>query len=321
MRLFRILLRLIPPVVIVALVIAFGVIPYTFARQMAASLTHPERLPITSTPTTLGFTNWQTVRVDTLDGITLEGWFIPPPSAAVDGTPSDGAAILYLHALGKNRQSMLLQAALLYRQGFGALLIDQRAHGESGGERSTLGYQELADTSALIDFLLTQPEVNPKKIGIVGEGMGAVLGILSASHRPNDVRAVVAQSPYASIEDLIRPEAQREQGLLALTAVPLTRMALEQETSADFSAVNPLAQIYWIHPRAVMLLHGDADRLVAPESSQALYDAARDPRELVFFVSGGHGNLLEADPSLWGRRVTAFLRRYLRDAPLETGNS
>jgi alpha-beta hydrolase superfamily lysophospholipase len=321
MRLFRVLLRLIPLVVIVALVIAFGVIPYTFARQMAAALTHPERLPITSTPTTLGFTNWQTVRVDTLDGITLEGWFIPPPLTAVDGTPSDGAAILYLHALGKNRQSMLLQAALLYRQGFGALLIDQRAHGESGGERSTLGYQELADTSALIDFLLTQPEVNPKKIGIVGEGMGAVLGILSASHRPDDVRAVVAQSPYASIEDLIRPEAQREQGLLALTAVPLTRMVLEQETGADFYAVNPLAQIYWIHPRAVMLLHGDADRLVAPESSQALYDAARDPRELVFFVSGGHGGLLESDPSLWGRRVTAFLRRYLRDAPLETGAS
>jgi len=321
MRLFRVLLRLVPLAAMIALVIAFGIIPYAFARQMAAALVHPQRLPITSTPTSLGFTNWQTVRVDTLDGITLEGWFIPPPAAAADGTPSDGATILYLHGLGGTRQSMLLQAALLYRQGFGALLVDQRAHGESGGDRSTLGYQELADTSALIDFLLTQPEVNPKRIGIVGESLGAVTGILIASHRPDDVRAVVAQSAFASIEDVIRQTAQRDFGLLALTGVPLMRLALEQETGADFSAVNPLAQIYWIHPRAVMLLHGDADPLIAPTASQALYDAARDPRELVFFVSGRHGGLLEADPPLWGRRVTAFLRRYLRDTPIETVNS
>jgi dipeptidyl aminopeptidase/acylaminoacyl peptidase len=321
MRLFHVLLKFAPLAAVAALVIAFGVIPYISARQMAAALTHPRRLPITSTPTDLGFTNWQTVRVDTLDGITLEGWFIPPPAAAADGTPSDGAAILYLHGLGGTRQSMLLQAALLYQQGFGALLIDQRAHGESGGARSTLGYQEVADTSALIDFLLTQPEVNPKKIGIVGESLGAVAGILVASYRPDEVRAVVAQSAFASIDDVIRSTAQRELGLLALTGAPLMRLALEQETGADFNAVSPLAQIGSIHPRAVMLLHGDADPLVAPTASQALYDAARDPRELVFFVSGGHSGLLEADPQLWRRRVTAFLRRYLRDAPIETGGA
>lgn len=318
MRRFRVLLRLLPLVIIAALVLVFGVLPFIFANATAERLVHPARLPVTNTPSDVGFTVWETVRLDAPDGTQLVGWFIPPPPGALDGTPSDGAALLYLHGLGSTRQSLLLQAAFLYRQGFGALLLDQRAHGESGGTVSTLGHLELGDASVMLDYLLARPEVNPKKVGIVGESMGAVVGLLLASHRPDDVRAVVAQSPYASVEGVIQETAEREAGLLSLTYVPFTRMLVQNQTGTDLSAIAPLQQVYWIAPRAVLLLHGDSDRLVDPSNSQRLYDAARDPRELVFFASGGHGGLLEADPALWGRRVTGFLRRYLRDLPTET---
>ncbi|MDZ4766769.1 MAG: alpha/beta fold hydrolase [Chloroflexota bacterium] len=318
-RVLRWLLALVPILLIAALIVIFGILPYGVARSIAHTLTHPARAPITRTPTDVGITEWTTVRLDAPDGIQLVGWFIPPPLTTANGTPSDGTALLYLHGFGGNRQSMLFQAAVLYRQGYGALLIDQRAHGESGGELSTLGYLEMGDASIMIDFLLNEPSVNPKKIGILGESMGAVVALLSASHRANDVRAVIAQSPYASVEGAIDQATRRNAGIVALTLVPLARMAIQTEIGVDPAAINPLEQIYWISPRGLLLMHGDLDPVVAPINSQQLYDAARTPRELVFFANGGHGGLIEDDPALWARRVTAFLARYLRDDPIEDG--
>jgi pimeloyl-ACP methyl ester carboxylesterase len=316
-RLLRFVFALLVIGGIAALIVIFGVVPYTIAQTIAETFTQPARVPITRTPTDVGITDWTHVRLDMFDGGTLIGWYIPPPLTAADGTPSDGTTLLYLHGFGGTRQSMLFQAAILYRLGYGGLLMDQRAHGESSGERSTLGYRELGDVSIMLDFLLAEPRVNPKKIGIVGESMGAVVGILAASHRSNVVRAVVAQSAYASVEGVIETVARREAGIAAVTLVPFARAALAREIGADPAAINPLEQIQWIAPRGVLLMHGDLDPTVAPINSQRLYDAARDPRQLIFVSNGEHGGLIEDDPALWGRRVGAFLRQYLRNAPLD----
>src|SRR5688500_11972602 len=43
--------------------------------------------------------------------------------------------VLLVHSLRSNRVEMLSRARFLNRQGYGALLIDLRAHGETPGER------------------------------------------------------------------------------------------------------------------------------------------------------------------------------------------
>ena len=64
------------------------------------------------------------------------------------------------------------------------LAWDFRAHGKSGGEFSSLGYYEVRDVKAALDYALAQPDV--KHIGAWGGSMGAVTMIRAAAQISTD---------------------------------------------------------------------------------------------------------------------------------------
>ena len=164
------------------------------AHAQAMSFVHPRRIPPGRTPGDLGMTDWEEVRFPTPDGLELAAWFVPP---APEG---DGATLIFLHGARNNRAEMLAQAAMLHRHQYGALLPDMRAHGESEGTLSTLGYAEVEDLRGAVAYLQTRPEVNRERIGVVGHSMGGAVAIRGAARIPA-IRAVVAQSAYTSVED------------------------------------------------------------------------------------------------------------------------
>jgi fermentation-respiration switch protein FrsA (DUF1100 family) len=244
------------------------------------------------------------VRLQTRDGVEIAAWYIPPPD-------NSSAALIYVHGLGHNREIMLEQAATLYQHGYGALMIDLRNHGESGGNMTTLGYYEPYDVQAGVDFLLTRPEVNDEQIGIIGESLGAVTAIRAAAQTPQ-LRTVIAQSPFTSIEENVASGVRQIAGLPPFPFAPLVIFFGEQETGLRIGQVRPIDDIAQITPRAVMLMHGQQDRLISPDNSQRLYAAAGEPKELVFFPTAAHAGLITANRELWERSVVGFLDRYLR---------
>ena len=82
---------------------------------------------------------YREVGFESTDGVPLAAWWLPP---SVDGPQR--AAVL-VHGWGGSRSDDYIQeTAPLYEEaGYGVLMIDLRGHGESGGERRTLGYADL----------------------------------------------------------------------------------------------------------------------------------------------------------------------------------
>ena len=273
------------------------------ARDRALILVHPPRLPITTQPESVGFTDDQAVSFPSEDGIDLSAWYVPPPDER-------GAVVIYVHGLGGNRQLMLEPSAILYPHGYGALLIDLRNHGDSGGTISTLGYYEPRDIRAALNFLLAQPEVNPDRVGIFGESLGAITALRAAAQMP-ELRAVVAQSAFTSIEENVASGVRQIAGLPPFPFAPLVIFFGELETGLKIGQVRPVDEIAQIAPRAVLLMHGGQDRLLSSDNSQRLYDAAGEPKELVYFPTAAHSGLLASDPELWERSVVRFFDRYL----------
>ena len=109
---------------------------------------------------------YQSVDLVTEDGIRLSAWYTPP---------RDGAVILLAHGYGDNRPEWVYQ--MLARKGYGVLAWDARAHGESDGEISTIGYLEVRDVKAALNFALAQPGV--EHIGAWGGSMGGATLIRS----------------------------------------------------------------------------------------------------------------------------------------------
>lgn len=93
------------------------------------------------TPEDLGFT-YQAVTIETDDGVELKGWYIPS---------ENGAVVIMMHGYGGNRMSVLDLGGVIASEGYGVLLYDARASGESGGPNTRPEeYQE-----RIITFLQT----------------------------------------------------------------------------------------------------------------------------------------------------------------------
>ena len=108
----------------------------------------------------------------------------------------NGAVILVAHGYGDKRAEDFY--ALFASHGYGVIAWDFRAHGESEGDFSSLGYYETLDAKAALDFALAQPGV--EHVGAWGGSMGAVTMIRATAQYP-EIEALVADSPYATLED------------------------------------------------------------------------------------------------------------------------
>ncbi len=276
------------------------------ARDRALTLIYPKRTFPLETPSAYGLHGWEDARFQTRDGLTLAGWFVPP------APPLPGAVIVYAHGFGSNRGDLLPQAALLAKHGYGALLIDLRNSGDSEGRQTTLGYQEPLDIAAAVDYLLTRPEVHPDRIGLVGVSLGAASAIRAAAVVPQ-LRAVVAESAYSSLQDNVAEGVRRLVGLPPFPFAPLVVFFAERELGQAMSAVRPVDDIGSIAPRALLLIHGSDDRLIDVSNSQRLYAAAGEPKQLWVVPGGHHSDLLAVAPEEFEAQVVEFLNQSLHN--------
>ena len=135
-----------------------------------------------ATPARYGL-GYQDVAFRTADGVRLSAWYIPP---------RNGAAVVLLPGAGSTRTAVLGQAAVLARHGYGALLVDTRGHGRSGGHAMDFGWWGNRDLAAAVSFLDRQPGVRAGKIAVLGESMGGEQALAAAGADPR-IRAVVAE--------------------------------------------------------------------------------------------------------------------------------
>src|SRR5467141_1627264 len=81
------------------------------------------------------------------DGALLRGWKVRPKNP-------NGSWVLLFHGVADNRVGVIGQSEFLLRAGYSVVMMDHRAHGESGGAMATYGWLERNDTRAIIDALI-----------------------------------------------------------------------------------------------------------------------------------------------------------------------
>ena len=234
---------------------------------------------------------YQNVDLTTEDGIRLSAWYTPP---------KNGAVILLAHGYGDNRPEWIHE--LLAKKGYGVLAWDARAHGESDGEISTIGYLEVLDVKAALEYVLTQPNV--KHIGAWGGSMGAATLILAAA-RFLQIEALFVDSSFDSLDD--------EFNFLVPYPVinPLAKMIAQTETGINLNAVSPVRVIGEISPRPVYIVQGTGDTVAPPDSGKKLFNAAHEPRFLWEAENVKHLMIYLDNPRKYQRRLIDFFDEWL----------
>ena len=272
-------------------IVALAVLTILFGFAEVNNALHPPRIVPPGNTLRESKIEFQQLDLITKDGIRLSAWYTPPRK---------GAVILLAHGYGDNRPEWV--HAMLAKKGYGVLSWDARAHGESDGEISTVGYLEVLDVKAALDFVLTQPDVN--HIGAWGGSMGGATLIRATAQFP-EIEALFVDSSFASLND--------EFNYLVPYPVinPLAKFLAEWQTGFSIKDLDLMKDIARIGPRPVYIVHSTGDTVAPPNSGQELFNAANEPRYLWLDENAAHLAIYLDNPRRYQRRLIGFFDEWL----------
>jgi len=145
-------------------------------------------------------------------------------------------------------------------------------------------FDTVSDVLLLTDYLSRRPDVDPSRIFLIGGSLGAVVAVVAGAVDPRPA-AVVLLYGGGDLGPLIAHTLEHPAQSIHVPrwASPLVGRALAWW-------LTPLAPERFapaIAPRTLIMVNGAADSLVPRRHVLALYDAAREPKELVW-VEGEH---------------------------------
>lgn len=237
----------------------------------------PPKINSSITPRALNL-QYENVSFKTADGLTLYGWH-------VGSEKKTGKTLILLHGYPADKGDILPALAFL-QSDFNLLLFDFRYLGQSEGSHSTAGAKEVEDLLAAIRFLKIR---GVTEVGVWGFSMGGAVALMAIERAP-EIRAVVAESSYASLSEMA----------LQLFQIPVINYPIayligfwaKLLLGIDLRDVSPAARIR-NSAIPILITHSSADAVIPFSQAKSLQEAlVNNPRaEFWFSEKSGHGQL------------------------------
>jgi len=273
--------------------------PYAYVVAGARANLHPV---CCETPLDFGAATYEEVLIEAGDGITMAGWFVPP-----EQTP--GPTIVLLHGAGRDRLGTKWHASELIQVGYGVLLYDQRALGESTGDRVYMGWKEGYDLLQVLDYLETRPEVDSSRIGVVGLSGGAHIAINAVYYQPDGIQAMWLDGIQAQrIKDFPAPASFGERFARVVNAMILKMSEFHFKMKAPPAFVDILGEIDQV--RMVFVAGGlnDFEKRV----NQGYAGITGDNAEFWLIEDAWHLGGYQTHPEEYRRRMLDFFNNALK---------
>ncbi|MFP4137271.1 MAG: alpha/beta hydrolase [Halomonas sp.] len=235
------------------------------------------------TPADIGL-DWESVALETRDGLTLDAWWVPAERAR--GT------LLFFHGNAGNLSHRLDSIRQFHRLGLSVLIVDYRGYGESEGRPSEEGTAR--DARAAWRWLSEEQGLAPDEIVLFGRSLGAgVAAELAAALEPETPpAALILESSFRSVPKL----GQRLYPFLPVRW--LSRFDYDVETYVTRRSA-PL-----------LVIHSRDDEIIPFGEGEAVFAAAKAPKELLVIQGGHNTGYLDSEPD-YSDGIAAFLDRHL----------
>jgi hypothetical protein len=229
-----------------------------------------------------------------VDGSRINGWIVNKQD------PSKDIAIIFAPGYMGSKNFMAPILDFFADQGFVSVSFDPRGEGESEGEVYALGALEDEDIEAVMKYLKETKGIT--KFVLFGFSCGATASIVAASRHPEEVVAVIADSPFANIVEA------RKKGLLGVLWVRICNLFAHLKTGIDiYKETNALAVVDKVS--GIFLIHGKNDRAVNYHNSVMLYHAAQEPKEIWLVDNSDHAQAVKLYTDTYLQKVLNFINQ------------
>ncbi|HHU62239.1 MAG: alpha/beta hydrolase [Bacillota bacterium] len=229
----------------------------------------------------------QELVLDTEDGVKISAFEV-----AID--EPHGVIIFISGIHNPSVTAFLGHSKVLKEHGYASILVDLRAHGKSEGDVIGLGYTEIPDIKAVVDYIKGQRRYLDLPIVVYGVSMGGVVAINSAGQIP-EIAGVISLSAYSSWEDVFvdNMSAMGVPHFFGTIQKPFVRLYCTYKYGFKAMQNVPKKQIGNLSERPVLLMHSLEDTQVPFHSLHRIVDNASDHVEV--FVRKGDFHFISTD--------------------------
>lgn len=184
------------------------------------------------------------VRIPVSDDDALDGWFLRGRQR--------GTVILFA-GFARDHHRSWRYAHFLHALGLNVLALDFRSARAVKRKPTTLGFWELVDARAALDWVRAQNSLKGQPVVLYGESLGGSVALKLASERP-DVAAVVADCPFASADAAIADGFRYVVHLPPEPLTALTRQVGRAVTGHDPGEFDATEALRSLNDRPVLLI-------------------------------------------------------------------
>ncbi|MBO4750653.1 MAG: alpha/beta hydrolase [Lachnospiraceae bacterium] len=192
--------------------------------------------------------------------------------------------IIYLSAMRQPSVTYFYgHAAWMKELGYASFLLEVRAHGESTGRKLGLGYLEVEDVRALVEYIKKVDKYKNLPIVVQGVSLGGSVAINCAAEIP-EVSGYIAMSPFASVDDQLEQilKSYHIPAFLCAAQRPFTHQSLRWIYGKDKADnLTPVVSIQKASNKPILIISALRDEETSIENT---YILQKVPNNAEFWV-------------------------------------
>ncbi|MFT6746753.1 MAG: pimeloyl-ACP methyl ester carboxylesterase [Glaciecola sp.] len=233
-------------------------------------------------------------------------------------TESTKGTIILVHGIRGSKEHFIGLSQWLAQNGYNAVLVDLRAHGQSEGRYCTFGVNEKIDLSLLIDKLIALEDGNHNSIGSVGsigsigiwgQSLGAAVALQTLSF-DSRIKFGVIESTFSDFESISHDylnyfmwySHESMSKFLVHRAGELGKFKTE--------LASPVIACKSIH-QPILMAHGDSDKKINIKYGKGNFKAlASNHKEFITVEGANHVSVWKTGGERYFEKVLGFIDRH-----------
>lgn len=247
--------------------------------------------------------DFETKTLNAFDDVSLKGYYLSAEKPT-------NKMVVFAHGYLGNAKDMGLFGKYYHEElGYNLFTPDLRGHGESGGDYYGFGWHDRLDIIDWLDQLVAE---NPDaEIVLHGLSMGAATVLMaSGEDLPENVRLIIADSPYTSVYDLFAYQLDRMFHLPDQLVLPSMSVLTNMRAGYSLKEASALDQVQKATV-PILYIHGEADTFVPTNMTEELANHTKSEHEVITFPDANHGESIVLHREAYLNEMTSFIEKYL----------
>ena len=193
------------------------------------------------------------------------------------------------------------------RNGYGMLLVDERAHGKSEGTYIGFGCLDRYDALGWIKWVIEQcgPQV---QILLHGNSMGGSTVLMTGSleELPDQVKGIISDCAFTSPKEVFTHVLHSMYHLPAFPMIQISDRINKKKAGYGLDECNAAREVQKAKV-PLLLIHGDADTFVPAGMCEKIYENCTVPATRLIISGAAHAESYYKDMEAYEKALDTFI--------------